>query len=91
MTPDEGRFFELLDAYAGTRHRCFVVEMSFWTEERGYYVRFRPVDISENSDPYAREYLWVPAEQVRAPGREELPPSLVDQLDAELPELKKQT
>lgn len=88
MTPDEGRFFELLDAYARTRHRSFLAEMGFWTEERGYYICFRPLDISENSDQYACKYLMVATAQVRTPGREELPPSLVNQLDIELSKLR---
>jgi hypothetical protein len=88
MTQNETSIFELLDAYARTRHRCFLAEMTLRTEELGYWVCFRPLDISENSDPYACKYLMVPTEHVRPAGRKELPPSLVGQLDAELSELK---
>jgi hypothetical protein len=89
MTSDETRFFQLLDDYARTQHRCFLAEMTLWTQERGYNVCFRTLDVSENSDPFACKYLMVPTEQVEFAGRREhLPGSLVDRLDAELSELK---
>lgn len=92
MTPDERTFFELVDDYARTRHRCFLAEMNPRTKELGYSVCLRPLDLSENSDPFACKYLTVPAEQVEFAGRREhLPAALVDRLDAELSKLKQQT
>jgi hypothetical protein len=90
MTPAETRFFQLVDAYARTRHRCFLAEMDLWTEETGYNLCFRPLDVGENSPArYARTYLTVPTEQVKTVGsRQQLAPSLIDQLDTELSELK---
>ena len=88
MTPDETKFFQLVDGYARARHRCFLAELNFRTEELGYSICLRPLNVSEDSDPYACKYLMVSTEQVRAPGRKELPPSLVGQLDAELSKLK---
>lgn len=91
MTSEETKFFQLLDTYARTRHRCFLAEMDLWTEEIGYTLCFRPLDVGENSPVrYACKYLKVPTDQVRAAGsRQQLPTSLVDQLDTELSELKK--
>jgi len=90
MTPDETMFFQLLDAYARTRHHCFLAEMSLWTEELGYNTCFRPLDVSENSSSrYRCKYLMIPTQHVKdASSRQQLPTSLVDQLDAELSELK---
>jgi|ERR1700693_4177357 len=89
MTPDETLFFHLLDAYARTRHRYFLAELTLRIEELGYWVCLRPLDTSENSsDPHACKYLMVPTEQVRSAGRrEQLPSSLVDQIDTELSKL----
>jgi hypothetical protein len=91
MTPDETSFFQLLDAYARTRHRCFLAEMTLRTKELGYWMCFRPIGGSEDSSSrYACKYLMVPTEHIKAAGsRQQLPTSLVDQLDAELSELKK--
>jgi hypothetical protein len=89
MTPAETRFFQLIDDYARTRHRCFLAEMNPRTRELGYSVCFRPLSTSPNpSGRYACKYLMVSTEHVEAAGHgQELPPSLVDQLDAELSEL----
>jgi hypothetical protein len=107
MTPEESTFFRLLDGYARTRHQCFVAEMTLHTEERGYFLCFRPLRISDdaiknlresssenlkkNLSPfYACKYLTITTQDVRAAGsQQELPASLVDQLDAELPQLRK--
>jgi hypothetical protein len=90
MTPDETTFFQLLDAYARTRHRCFLAEMTLWTEELGYNLCFRPLDVFENSPArYACMYLKVSTEQVKTAGSgPQLPTFLADRLDAELSELK---
>jgi hypothetical protein len=107
MTPEESTFFRLLDGYARTRHQCFLAEMTLHTEERGYFLCFRPLRISDdaiknlresssenlkkNLSPfYACKYLTITTQEVRAAGsQQELPASLVDQLDAELSQLKK--
>jgi hypothetical protein len=107
MTPDESTFFRLLDGYARTRHQCFLAEMTFHTEERGYFLCFRPLRISddaiknlrESTDEnlrdnllpfYACKYLTIPTQDVKAVGSlQQLPSSLVDQLDAELSQFKK--
>jgi hypothetical protein len=106
MTSDESKFFELLDTYARTRYECFLAEMTFHNEERGYALCFRPVRISdeaiknlrESTDDnvkerlapfYACKYLNVSTECVNSTARRrQLPSSLLDQLDAELPKLK---
>ena len=86
MTQDKTRFFQLVDDYARTRHRCFLTELDLWTEERGYSLCFRPLGASD-----AYKYLMVSTEDVKAAvSRLQLPTSLVDQLDAELPKLKQQ-
>ena len=85
MTPDKTKFFQLVDAYARTRHRCFLAEMDLRTEELGYFLCFRPMGASD-----AYKYLMVSTEHVRAAvSQRQLPTSLVDQLDAELSELKR--
>lgn len=90
MTPDEKKFFQLLDAYARNRHRCFLTEMTLRTEEHGYATCFRPLDAGDKSSlRYACKYLMVPTEHVKAASsQQQLPTSVVDQLVAELPELK---
>jgi len=90
MTQDETTFFRLLDAYARTQHRCFLAEMDLRTEELGYSVCFRPLDVTENSSSrYACKYLRVSTEHVKAASsRQQLPSSFVDQLDAEFSKLK---
>ena len=106
MTPEESTFFQLLDAYARTKHGCFLAEMTLRTEEHGYFLCFRPLRISEDliknlresSDEnlrenlapfYACKYLAIPTQDVSAAGSlQQLPSSLVIQLDAELPKLK---
>ena len=86
MAPDKKRFFQLVDAYARTRHRCVLAEMDLRTEELGYFLCFRPLGASD-----AYKYLMVSTEDVKAAvSRRQLPTSLVDQLDAELPKLKEQ-
>lgn len=89
MTPDETRFFQLVDDYARTRYRCFLAEMDLWTQESGYNLCFRPVEGPNPSGRYAYKYLMVPTEQIEFAGRREhLAASLVDRLDAELSELR---
>jgi hypothetical protein len=86
MTLDKTTFFQLVDAYARTRHGCFLAEMDLRTEELGYFLCFRPLGASD-----AYKYLMVSTEDVKsAVSRQQLPTSLVDQLDAELPKLKQQ-
>jgi hypothetical protein len=86
MAPDKKRFFQLVDAYARTRHRCFLAEMDLRTEGLGYFMCFHSLGASD-----AYKYLMVSTEDVKAAvSRRQLPTSLVDQLDAELPKLKEQ-
>jgi hypothetical protein len=47
MTLEKSTFFQLLDGYARSRHQCFLAEMDLRTEEIGYSVCFRPLDVSE--------------------------------------------
>ena len=107
MTPEESTFFRLLDGYARTRHQCFLAEMTFHTEERGYFLCFRPLRLSDeaiknlrestdenlekNLSPfYACKYLTIPIQDVKAAGSlQQLPASLVDQLETELSQLTK--
>ena len=110
MTTEESTFFRLLDGYARTRHQCFLAEMTFHNEERGYFLCFRPLGIrddlikklqecsSENLEEnvednlsalFASRYLTIPAQDVRAAGSlQQLPTSLIHQLDTELAKLK---
>jgi hypothetical protein len=84
MTSDKTLFFQLVDAYARTRHQCILTEMDLRTEELGYALCFRPLCASD-----AYKYLMVSTEHVKAAViRGQLPTSLVDQLDAELPKLR---
>lgn len=86
MTTDKTRFFQLVDAYARTRHQCFLAEMDLRTEELGYFLCFRTLGASD-----AYKYLMVSTEDVKAAvSRRQLPTSLVDRMDAELPKLKQQ-
>ena len=86
MTHDETRFFTLLDGYARSRHRCFVTEMFLWTVESGYYLCFRPLNVtSDSSARYACKYVVATPEEVRmASETGALPASLVEKLDADL-------
>lgn len=90
MTLAETRFFQLVDNYVRTQHGCFLAEMDLRTNELGYSVCFRPLGTSPNpSGRYACKYLVVPTGQVESTGHvDQLPPSLVDRLDAELSELR---
>jgi len=106
MTSEESTFFTLLDGYARSKHQCFLAEMTFFTEERGYFLCFRPLRISEDlinnlresSDEnlranlapfYACKYLTIPTQDLKTAGSlQQLPRSLLNQLDAELPKLK---
>jgi hypothetical protein len=90
MTTDKTLFFQLVDAYARTPHRCFLAEMDLRTEELGYFLCFRPLGTSDDlSSRYACKYLMVSTEHVKAAvSWGQLPTSLVDQMDAELPKLR---
>lgn len=92
MISKQTGFFELVDAYARTQYGCFLAEMDLRTEELGYTLCFRPLGMRLTSPTrYACKYLLVPTEHVRAVNsRQQLPSSLVDQLDAELSQLKQQ-
>jgi hypothetical protein len=81
--------------------------MTFHTEERGYFLCFRPLRLSDeaiknlrestdenlekNLSPfYACKYLTIPIQDVKAAGSlQQLPASLVDQLETELSQLTK--
>jgi hypothetical protein len=107
MTPEESTFFRLLDGYARTKHGCFLAEMTLHTEERGYFLCFRPLRISDDaiknlresssenlkkhlSPFYACKYLTIATQDVKAAATlQQLPSSLVDQIEAELSQLKK--
>src|SRR5258708_3117200 len=106
MTSEESTFFTLLDGYARTKHQSFLPTMTFFTEERGYFLCFRTLRISEDlinnlresSDENLRanlapfydcKYLTIPTQDLKTAGSlQQLPSSLLNQLDAELPKLK---
>jgi hypothetical protein len=89
MTTDETRFFELLDSYARIQHKCFLAEMTLWTEALGYTLCLRPINALDDSPArYACKYLKVPVDEVRNAGsKRSLPASITDRLDSELSEL----
>jgi hypothetical protein len=86
MTSNKTRFFTLVDEYARERHRCFLAEMDLRTEETGYYLCFRPLNVSIDSpERYACRYLVATVEQVRtAVEMGALPATLIEILDPEL-------
>lgn len=92
MTPRQKSFFELVDAHARSRYSCFLAEMDLRSEELGYTLCFRPLGGSPDEDSaarYACRYLLVRTEYVRAVSiQQQLPASLVEQLNAELSMLR---
>src|SRR5215469_11383792 len=91
VTPDESRFFTIVDVYARTRHRCFLTEMSPGTKDTGYSLCFRPLGLTMDSpNRYACKYIRVTIEQVRVVGEgNTLSVSLTGKLDSELAALSR--
>lgn len=90
MTPPErAAVFKLLDDYSRNRHRCFVAEFDLDKAESYYHVCFRPTGVSLDSpNRYACRYLHIGiGEIMEAVEKKELPVSVIEQLDKELPSL----
>jgi hypothetical protein len=91
MTPDESKFFALLDEYSRTCHHCFVAEMNRGSTT--YSMCFRPTKGNEDSPGrYACRYLEFDAAEVRAAGETRMLSTEVrNKLDSELPLLSQPT
>jgi hypothetical protein len=88
MTSSEkAAVFRLLDSYARNKHRCFVAEFDLAKAGTYFSVCFRPTGGTKDSPrPYAYRYLQIGArEAIEAVERNELPASIIEQLDKELP------
>jgi hypothetical protein len=81
--------FGLLDTYSRKRHQCFVAEFDLNKAKTGYRVCFRPTGSSKDSpNRYACRYLDIGLRDATvAAERKELPASVVEHLDKELPSL----
>ncbi len=88
-TSDRAIAFRLLDDYARSKHQCFVAEFDLDKAGLEYRVCFRPTCGSKGSpNRYACRYLHVGIRDVtEAVEKKELPASVVDLLDRELPSL----
>ena len=86
---EEATAFTLLDSYSRSRHQCFVAEFDFRREETGYVACFRPTGVGRDSpNRYACRYLHFSLREItEAAERKQLPASISQQLDKELPAL----
>ncbi|HEV2233470.1 MAG TPA: hypothetical protein VGV68_08720 [Terriglobia bacterium] len=80
--------FKLLDDYSRNKHQCFVAEFELDTAETYYPVCFRPTGGTKDSPRFACRYLHIGIIEVtEAAERKELPASVIELLDKELPAL----
>jgi len=86
---EDAAVFRLLDSYSRNQHRCFVAEFGFDKAEADYVVCFRPTGGTKDSpNRYACRYLHFGSTDIKeAAERKELPTSVIEQLDKELPSL----
>lgn len=86
---EDGAVFKLLDSYSRNQHQCFVAEFDLDKAESYYRVCFRPTRVTKDSpNRYACRYLHIGISDImEAVKRKELPASVVEQLDKELPSL----
>lgn len=82
-------FFKLLDDYCRAKHHCFVAELTFIDARDEYDICFRPTGVTRDSpNRYACRYLaFGISTLIEASQRKELPVSMTEQLDKELPGL----
>jgi hypothetical protein len=86
MTAEKTIFFTLADEYARSNFRCFLAEMDLRSEEHGYYLCFRPLDVRIDSPArYACKYVLVPVAQVKSSASaRELSDLIIERLAPEL-------
>jgi hypothetical protein len=89
VTVEETNLFKMMDTYSRDHHHCFLAEMDLIMGEARYSLCFRPTGVNENSaNRYACLYLHIGAEEASAAGKNsELPMSIRQMLDGELPKL----
>lgn len=67
MSADHTKFFELLGAYARSKHHCFVAELFLKDAPVEYVSCFRPVNADKDSeDRYACRYLNIEINEAEA-------------------------
>jgi hypothetical protein len=80
--------FRLIDDYSRNKHQCFVAEFDFDEADNDYRLCFRPTGGTKDSPRYACRYLHIGIRCImEAAETKELPASMTEQLDRELPSL----
>ena len=90
VTSSEHAFvLTLLDTYSRSKYRCFLSEFYLNKSKRGWILCFRPSTLNRHSpNRYAYRYLTLRSEVVaNAAKMHDLPGSIVELLDKELPGL----
>ena len=89
-TPDNARFFKLLDGYSRERHGCFLAEMFLNEAGTEYILCFRPVSAKEDTQGrYASHYLRIETAEAQVAGENKvLGAGITDDLDRNLPLLR---
>jgi hypothetical protein len=90
MNSSEGAIvFRLFDEYSRKKHHCFIVEFFPERGKSGYILCFRPTDGTKDSpNRYAYRYLHIGSGEIQeAAKNNELPASVTELLDKELPSL----
>jgi hypothetical protein len=87
MTSDEKSFFEIVDDYARTHHKCLVTEMFVSGTNLEYAICFRPLVSEGQRDRRSGcKYVYVAINEVQTIGQtKNLSDVLRETLDAQLP------
>ena len=98
MTSNEKSFFEVVDDYARTHHKCLITEMFVSGTNLEYAICFRPLVSTGQRDlrsgqpsmnPWSCKYLYVAINEVQTIGQmKKLSDVLREILDAQLPHIE---
>lgn len=89
MTSEESQFFELLDRYSKTHHKCFLAEMFLNKKGTEYVLCFRPgIEVMNPADRSSCRYLRINPIDVQLVGKTKtLTTEIKERLDRELKSL----
>lgn len=89
MTSDEKSFFELVDDYARTHHKCLITEMFVSGTNLEYAICFRPlVSAGQRDRRPGCKYIYVAIDEVQTIGQTKNMSDVLRQtLDMHLPSL----
>ncbi len=90
MTSNEKSFFEVVDDYARTHHKCFITEMFVSGTNLEYAICFRPLVSTGQRDLRSGcKYVYVAINEVQTIGQmKKLSEVLREILDAQLPHIE---